>query len=61
MSVLWSRTVPPPTQCPNCHSERISLVLSSSPEVESWRCLDCKTKWEIGAGGQVVVPRDSNP
>jgi hypothetical protein len=24
--------------------------------MQPWRCLDCNARWEIGAGGQVVMP-----
>lgn len=56
MSVLWSRSVPPPTRCPRCRSERIAFIIPESPEVQPWRCLDCHARWEIGSGGQVVLP-----
>lgn len=58
MSILWSRTVPPPAHCPECRSARISFVIPESPEVELWQCLDCQTRWEIGAGGQIVLPKE---
>jgi hypothetical protein len=59
MSILWSPVAPPPSHCPQCRSERILFVFPASPEVELWRCLDCETQWEIGPGGQVVLPGGS--
>jgi transposase-like protein len=56
MSLVWSRTVPSASRCPRCRSERISFVIPESPEVESWRCLECAAQWEVGPGGQVMLP-----
>ena len=55
MSILWSRAVPPPSRCPRCQSERISFIIPESPEMHPWRCIECDARWEVGAGGQVVL------
>lgn len=56
MSILWSRAVPPAARCPRCQSNRLAFIIPGSPEVQPWRCIDCNARWEIGAGGQVVLP-----
>ena len=56
MSILWSRSVPPAARCPRCQSTRVAFIIPESPEMQPWRCLDCNARWEIWAGGQVVMP-----
>jgi hypothetical protein len=36
---------PRPPRCPSCLSERTAPMISASPEVYSFRCLNCQHEW----------------